>query len=130
MTFFLHFTIYDLTTDPITRSSYYSFFGNYEAEQPLVTNYIAGVTTGGTSLTAADKALNVANAPAGADVINPVILTVNDSMIQNRLDSYTCRIGSTLSNVAVTAAGSSSKVYGFLIPSIIGSFSKKLFPVS
>ena len=24
--------VYDLTTDPNTRSSYYSFFGNYEAE--------------------------------------------------------------------------------------------------
>ena len=55
--------VYDLTTDPNTRSSYYSFFGNFEAEQGVVTNYIASVTTGGTSLTAATKTLNVANAP-------------------------------------------------------------------
>ena len=52
--------------------------------------------------------------PAGADVINAVILTVNDSMTQNRLDSYSCRVGATLSNIAVTAAdGSISKYLDF-----------------
>ena len=43
----------------------------------------------------------------------------------------TCKTGAEIISVALAAAGSSAaRSFGFIIPSIIGSFSKKLFPIS
>ena len=92
--------VYDLTIDPDTRNNYYSFFGN-------------STTPVGATATA-------------ASMLNVVSLTIE-----------TCKTGAQLVSYAMTAAGGSNAVtvsnwrsYGFLIPSIIGSFSKKLFPIS
>ena len=68
--------VYDLTTDPITRSSYYSFFGNFEAEQPVLITYSASAAAGAFAISAEGE-IQIENPLAEADVLNAFVGVAN-----------------------------------------------------
>ena len=119
--------VFDLTCSPITRSSYYSFFGNYESiVQPAVAvaNVTAHTAVAGTTQAQIDAAITSLETNIDTLINNTVIP-------MDRVYPYYPRLGAAI-NIADVAAGAAStvKVYGFILPSILGSFSKKLFRVS
>ena len=140
--------VFDLNESPLSRINYWSAFGNHYLGQPeeatyALTPYTLNATAGNLAISADNiitlvatdpptRALYAASVIAIAnDIQTEIAALVNTSVPYGRFVNSNVRNGYKFNNAATIANGGTSLVaLAFILPSILGSFSKRLFPIS
>ena len=140
--------VFDLNESPDSRINYWSAFGNHYLGQPEEATYaLTPYTLSGTAAAVAITAGNVLSIPAtdpptraiytdsilaiANDIQTEIAALVNTSVPYGRFVNSNVRNGYKFNNGATfLLAAPKSVALAFMLPSILGSFSKRLFPIS
>lgn len=118
--------VFDMIVSPFSRINYWTTFGNYDLCQPDLITYTAGVAAAN-----AVSVVGVIQTPviAAGDSVSDILRLVANSIAANdRYSATSIRNGYKFGTIANN--GTAVACFAFILPSVIGQFSRKLFPVS
>jgi len=126
--------VFDLNVSPLSRVNYWSVFGNNYLPQNEDKTYAAGAANANSLVLDTetnDIAINIANAFGVADVKSTLALLATQLQTDRKFLNSDVRMGYKFNDgLHIANGGTSSAALSFILPSILGQFSKKLFPIS
>ena len=126
--------VFDLNESPDNRINYWSAFGNNYLSQNENKTYAAGaenLSTIAVDTATRATAINIAAAFGIADVKATLALLATQLQTDRQNLNSEVRKGYKFNNGLSLALNATSNVaLSFLLPSVLGSFSKRLFPIS